>query len=469
MPVVKPPKRASAPGDFKIFTRELELRKAADDAGKDQLYIEGCASSTVIDRGGDRISLACQQKMLNQVKAMTLWLNHSYEVPEDVFGTCEESYLKTAEDPEQGQCTELWIRARVDQNNDRAVKAYTHITEGTKLGFSIGGRILDWEFEDTPDGDWVFIITDIDLFEVSVVGIPANQRAYIEQMAKALRKSIDVRPEATAKPTADELAAKRSSFLDAIKNTPRPTVGKPKLSPKMLEIARNVDPEIREKHPQIAKLLDQLAADAATGSPEVKPSAIAGLMRTIKELTDDDGVDDENAETPLSDDQQEVLCSAMQHISDAAGHGVCKMAMESLKAAHGKIGSLLPKDSDAPEWEEAGATVIDVKAIESGRISKAAEEAEQQIADRAKALNAELDNVQKLLETKREELMEIEARIATRGAIPLGRRSAAYASGSYGTRTTDPTHRARSAHEIARDLSRAKSGETDDARLRSIR
>jgi HK97 family phage prohead protease len=438
MPITAPVRRAPAsPGSFKIFTRELVLKREKDASGGDQLYIEGCASSTVIDRMGDRISLSAQEKMLQQAKNLTLWLNHSYDVPEDVFGTCEESYLKTATDPQQGECTELWIRARVDQGNPRAVKAYEHITSGTQLGFSIGASILDWTFQDTPDGSWVFVIEDVDLWEVSVVGIPANQRAYIESAAKALRKAV-------GNVTKDQLPAKHDEYLRAIAEAP------PAVSPRLLELARTISDEQRAAHPDLAKLLDEIAASAGpppATEPDLAPTDVPGIVRAA------------SSSRALSDDQVGTLKKAMQNIVDAAGHGVCTMAAESLQGAHQKIASVMPEDSEYPAWEQAAATGIDLR-LQLDNF--------QRLETRAVKLVADMDDLDRTLEAKRAELLEIEARIATRGAIPLGRRSATYSGGSYGKNTTDPNLRRRSVHEITQDLARASRGESDDPRLRSI-
>lgn len=517
MPPTATVPRPVAPSTFKFFTRDIALKieKAAD--GSEQLFIEGCASSTVIDRCGDRISLACQQKFLEQCKSLTIFLNHSYDVPEDVMGTCEESYLKQATDAEQGECTELWIRCKVAMTNPRAVEAARHITAGVRLGFSVGGRILDYEFADLPDGDWVFVITDMALWEISVVGIPANQRAYIEQEAsKALRKSLgfDFAPKLAAALKADA-EAKRDAFRKA-------AAAPPAVSPRMVAIAKAFTPEQRAASPEVAKIMDEILSIAGeTADPAPAPKAAAAdvparkgqatvdelradrlqldalppvvvalkaldfeafvdalratvqgrdeirdvqlsahfnnahpylwaIFSAIKAASEDDPDD---VATGLSDEQTKCVMDAASHIVAAAKHGVCPQAGSSLQAAHQKLADLVPEESDYPVWESA--SVDPALAI-------------AQLADLEERL-AKLAPIVGKLEEKRLELAEIETRILTLGAIPLGRRTSALAGGSYGTRTADPAFRARGTHEIVSDLRRANRGDTGDARSRSIR
>lgn len=187
--------------DFKFFTGALKAYEVEKADGSKDLYLSGVASSTVIDRMGDRIDLSAQEQMLASAQAMTLFLNHSYIVPEDVFGTCGDSKLQARTDSEQGACIDLDIVVRIEQESDRAVKCWKMVRNGTKLGFSIGGQVTAFRFEDGPNGpDSVFVITGIKLFEISCVGIPANQRANIaEVITKSLRKKVAGMDEATKK------------------------------------------------------------------------------------------------------------------------------------------------------------------------------------------------------------------------------------------------------------------------------
>jgi len=196
----------SNPIAFKFFTRELRAIhiKAADSAsGNDEYYLEAPASSNVTDRMGDVINLQAQKQMEKACKRLTIFLNHSYDVPEDIFGTCEGSELKAAHDKKQGDCFDLIVRTRITNpaENTRAMKTWRHVQDGARLGYSIGGQVLEFKYIDEDDDSWFapIEIMSIDLYEISVVGIPANQRAIIDDVAKGIRKAMNPNDKAAEK------------------------------------------------------------------------------------------------------------------------------------------------------------------------------------------------------------------------------------------------------------------------------
>lgn len=65
----------------------------------------------------------------------------------------------------------LWVRAKVSDD-----WVWEKISNFELSAFSWGGRVLDWA-EKIIDGVQTFVATAIDLFEVSVVSIPANPNA----------------------------------------------------------------------------------------------------------------------------------------------------------------------------------------------------------------------------------------------------------------------------------------------------
>jgi hypothetical protein len=94
-----------------------------------------------------------------------------------------------------GTVMDLDISIRVDSENPRAVKSWKHIAvSGTKLGISIGGIFTDVDFID--DDDWFsgLVVHDIELVEASLVGVPANPRAYTEfvsEMTRGFKRSVN--------------------------------------------------------------------------------------------------------------------------------------------------------------------------------------------------------------------------------------------------------------------------------------
>jgi phage head maturation protease len=184
----------------KAWTRTV---KAADGTETTEMLLSGVASSSVRDRQGDTITAQCQAMMLEQLQsgigrdghALTMFLNHEYKVPEDVLGNVNESRL-TASAPagNEDAIIDLEIVCRVTGENERAVKAWRIVNDGVSLGFSVGGRLTEYEVdEENDDGEsWCppLLINGFSLWEISLCGIPANPRAYTEQLKTA---SVDDR------------------------------------------------------------------------------------------------------------------------------------------------------------------------------------------------------------------------------------------------------------------------------------
>lgn len=174
--------KRSAMQDIK-FTIVTGLLKAfeGDDGIK---RLKTTASSTVVDLGGDQMELSALESMAATAKQnMTIFLNHKYQVPEDVLGSVENAMVKIVDG---GGVYDLDFDIRVEESNDRAVKAWQQIQNGTKLGCSIGARIPDDGYEKTDTG---MKIKDIHLMEASIVGIPANPRSFVQYAMKALHEA----------------------------------------------------------------------------------------------------------------------------------------------------------------------------------------------------------------------------------------------------------------------------------------
>ena len=62
--------------------------------------------------------------------------------------------------------------------NDSSALLINKLEHGTPISMSIGGRVLDYHV-DKSSGEQVRVIDDLELFEVSFVGIPANKDASV--------------------------------------------------------------------------------------------------------------------------------------------------------------------------------------------------------------------------------------------------------------------------------------------------
>ncbi len=173
--------------DFKLYTTALK----AYTADNGDLYVRGTTSSTIRDLHGDEMTLNALHTMRDTAKNnMTIWLNHNYNVPDDIFGSVADAFIEKRMDPETGQEVydlDLAIRVVGEDENPLAMKAYRAIKRGVKLGLSIGARVEKVsKRKDTNDQD-TYVIDSVRLLESSIVGIPANQRSYLQNALKSLR------------------------------------------------------------------------------------------------------------------------------------------------------------------------------------------------------------------------------------------------------------------------------------------
>ena len=165
---------------FKIFAPMLKASMGPD--GKMRLH--GIASSTVKDRHGDTMQPSALVDMERSANNnLTIFLNHSYNVPEDVAGHVERALLRSH--PQDPDIHDLAMDIVVNETNDRAVKAWEAINGGTQLGLSIGAMIPDGGADrDRKSG--AYSINHVELLETSLVGVPANPRSWVEYAVKSL-------------------------------------------------------------------------------------------------------------------------------------------------------------------------------------------------------------------------------------------------------------------------------------------
>lgn len=172
--------------EFKLLTGLLKASTGED--GKRR--IKGIASSTIQDRHGDRMERTALKDMERAANDnMTIFVNHSYQVPEDVVGSVESAVLRRRQesDDEGNPIYDLEMTALVAEGNPRAVKTADSIEAGVKLGFSIGAMIPKGGATYDEEAN-AFRIHHVDLLETSVVSIPANPRSWIGGAVKALRQ-----------------------------------------------------------------------------------------------------------------------------------------------------------------------------------------------------------------------------------------------------------------------------------------
>ena len=173
--------------DFKLYTNALKAYTSENG----DLYVRGTTSSTIRDLHGDEMTIGALRSMEETAKQnMTVFLNHNYNVPDDLFGSVTDARIVKRYDSDLGaEVYDLDIDVRVvgEDENPLAMKTYRAIKRGVKLGLSIGAKVDKVSKKKGDGGEDTYIIEGVKLLETSVVGIPANQRSYLQNAIKSLR------------------------------------------------------------------------------------------------------------------------------------------------------------------------------------------------------------------------------------------------------------------------------------------
>jgi HK97 family phage prohead protease len=160
--------------NFEIF---IPFEKTVSEDGSLKLF-GGIASSTSVDRDNERMDKAVLNKIAGDLKKnSTVFFNHDLKG----LGVGTVASAEVVNDS---------VRISVVPTKAKGMEdVVTQIQEGVLKSFSIGGKIRDWEDQfDEKLGKKVRVIKDVDCYEVSVVGIPANSDASIlSYMSKSFK------------------------------------------------------------------------------------------------------------------------------------------------------------------------------------------------------------------------------------------------------------------------------------------
>ena len=174
--------------DFK-FNFPIQLK--ADNQG--QFYLEGYACTTDLDRQDEVILRTALEKALEDVKQnRTVFYEHkSTEYP---IGKIVDTKIV-----DEDGSSKLYVKVYISKT---AETVRTLIEEGILNKFSIGGKVLKYK-KAAMGGKEITEIMDMELYEVSVVGLPANVKA--EAIGYAITKSLDLNKEEKVDKTAEQL------------------------------------------------------------------------------------------------------------------------------------------------------------------------------------------------------------------------------------------------------------------------
>jgi len=165
--------------------RTLDFSMKADDVKDDGSFVCYASIFNNVDQGGDVIAPGAFGASLADAKAedrlIPLLWQHNRDEP--IGG-----WTKFTED-EKGLKAEGYILEKAGPVEKRAL---AHLKAGTVGGFSIGYRLKADGYSvhpDYDDGDGIWLLSDIDLREVSLVTMPMNLEARLVSVKNALASS----------------------------------------------------------------------------------------------------------------------------------------------------------------------------------------------------------------------------------------------------------------------------------------
>ena len=161
------------PLEFWVHTPELQK---SDKGGR--RLIRGYASVSTLDRQNEVIALSALEDAKNHLlENFTVFYEHKHS--EFPIGKVVDAKID-----DKGLLVEVELSTTAD-------KIWTLIQEGILHCFSIGGRVLEAkEVKNEDTGKAHTEITKIELFEVSIVGLPANAEAQFELVSKSFNTAI---------------------------------------------------------------------------------------------------------------------------------------------------------------------------------------------------------------------------------------------------------------------------------------
>jgi len=206
---------------------------------EDSIYIEGYASTVDRDRQGDVIPMsAWTEGLKNYLKNPIILAYHNHQMP---IGRMIDHKVT-----DKG----LWIKAQIPSEIG---DVYKLIKKGILSAFSVGFRVRDAEYDHSNES---FLIKDLELHEISVVSIPANQNTLF-----SLAKAFD---------TAEDFELFKQQFA-------------PKASAKQLDTPKSAKSTTKKEWDMDPKDLEKLLADAAAKAAEQTAKAVVELQAKAAE------------------------------------------------------------------------------------------------------------------------------------------------------------------------------------------
>ncbi len=174
------------PGEFRFVTNGLsiEMEPGGEDA-KGRRRFKAVASSTAKDLRGDEMQMSALQDMVASFRrGLNVFMDHEHTA-QNIFGRTDAAEIRDSgqTDPRNGaRIWDLHVGGTVNEPNKKAMELADSIDGGyVSFGTSIGTFVT--KFDRKKDGGRS--IEHVDCKELSIVGIPMNQRAWTYKSADA--------------------------------------------------------------------------------------------------------------------------------------------------------------------------------------------------------------------------------------------------------------------------------------------
>lgn len=386
--------------NFRVYTQGII--KAHND-GKRRL-IQGYASvGDVLDRQNEVITLGALVRAKEDLLAnSTIFFNHEHN---------ELPIGKTIAAEVDGNG--LLITVEISQSKS-ADDVWTLIEEGILDRFSIGGRVLEAEEKRDEHGNLFNEITKIELFETSVVGLPANPEAKFQVVSKSFSQSIT--EEMRKKGEVQEMA-KENKEIKEVQEVTKSEENSQEVE-KQEEISKEVVEVIEEtRESRKAALLKELEDLEAEESAELEANKETSTEETVEESNksteeakeDTKEVKETSKETSQEDTEETVEAAAGLVVEEKSTDEVI---LETLS----KIVELLSKKED--EDKDADEETTEEVAEET------TEEVVEEVAEEV------VEEVTKVAEVVEEE--KVEKKVQTEEIVRKGEAQVIIADAPYG-------------------------------------
>lgn len=174
------------PGDAAI-RKDFTICDKAVDA--ERYTAEFTATTGEVDRHGDKIDVAGWQFARFLQNPILAW-QHDYSVPPigKILSLTQET-------------DRILARVQFDSEDPFARKIFAKVQAGFLNAVSVGFIPLSWEWSKDKDREYGWDISQAELLEISIVGIPANASALIDRrdMAPVAKSALPVIPHSRLK------------------------------------------------------------------------------------------------------------------------------------------------------------------------------------------------------------------------------------------------------------------------------